>query len=96
MLQDFPLDYSKQEISRLVKYFGYAEKTILKKLRFYQSAEIKIYIRGEEQARKLKANQVIGLENRKLAHMTIGVANPKSLKEREGYRATLTNIPSIA
>ena len=27
--------------------------------------------------------------------MTIGAANSKSLKEREGYRATLTNIPSI-
>ena len=45
--------------------------------------------------RKLKANWVIGLENGKLACITIDVANPKSLREREGYRATLTNIPSI-
>ena len=95
-LWDLPLDYSKQEISRLVKHFGHAEEIILKKLRFYQSAEIKIYIRGEEQVRKLKANWVIGLENRKLARMTIGVANSKSLKKREGYRAILTNIPSLA
>ena len=50
----------------------------------------------EEQARKLKANWIIGLENGKLARMSIGVANFKSLKEREGYRATLTNILSIA
>ena len=28
--------------------------------------------------------------------MTIDVANPKFLKEKEEYRATLTNIPSIA
>ena len=96
ILWDLPLDYSKQEISRLVKHFEYAEEIILKKLRFYQSAEIKIYIRGEKQVRKLKVNWVIGLENRKLAHMTIGIANSKSLKERKEYRATLTNISSIA
>ena len=53
-LWDLPLDYSKQEISRLVKYFGYAEEIILKKLRYYQYAEIKIFTREKNKQENSK------------------------------------------
>jgi hypothetical protein len=95
-LWDLPLDYSNQEIRRLLKYFGNTEEVITQKNKFSQIAEVKLHIRDKEQENKLRANWAVGLENGKLARLTIGNANFTNLKEREGYRATLTNIPSEA
>jgi hypothetical protein len=52
MVWDLPLDYSKQEIKRLVKSFGTAEEIRLQKQKYYQIAEMKIYTKYEEQNRK--------------------------------------------
>jgi hypothetical protein len=93
---DLPLEYSKQEICRLIKHFGYAEEIRVQRQNFFQVAEVKIFIQREEQERKIKANWAIGLENGKLARMTIGSRNKDFLKERENFRAVLTNVPKTA
>lgn len=93
---DLPLEYSKQEIRRLFKHFGKTEEINLKRLNYSQYAEIRILIHGEEQERKLRTNWAIGLENGKLARISLGEPNIKELREREGFRAIVTNIPSTA
>jgi hypothetical protein len=95
-LWDLPLNYSKQEIRRLLKYFGSSDEIRTKRLKYSQCAEVKISLKGEEQERKLKANWALGLENGKLARLAIGNSSTNNLKEREKYRATLMNIPSTA
>jgi hypothetical protein len=95
-LWDLPLGYSNQEIKRLVKNFGSAEEIRTQRRNYYQVAEVKIFINSEEQERKIKTNWVLGLENGKLTRLTLGMINAEDLKEREGFRAILTNIPSSA
>jgi hypothetical protein len=95
-LWDLPLEYSKQEVRRLLKKFGEAEEIRMKKLTYYQVAEIKLFTSNREQEEKIRANWVIGLENGKLARLTIGNQNLEDLKKREGFRAILTNVPSTA
>jgi hypothetical protein len=95
-LWDLPLEYSKQEIQRILKHLGSVEEIKIQKRKYSQVAEAKIYTKNEEQLRKIKANWVVGLENGKLARLTVGSLNTEDLKEREGFRATLMNIPSTA
>ena len=75
---------------------GRAEEISIQKRKYSQVAEAKIFTKNEDQIKKIKANWVVGLENGKLARLTVGNLNTEDLKEREGYRATLTNIPSTA
>jgi hypothetical protein len=95
-LWDLPSDYSKNEIRRALKHLGVAEEITTYRQKFCQAAEAKISTKSEEQIRKIKANWVIGLENGKLARLTTGNINREDLREREGFRATLTNVPSSA
>jgi hypothetical protein len=95
-LWDLPSDYSKNEIRRALKHLGVMEEITTYKQRFCQVAEVKIFTKSEEQLRKIRANWVIGLENGKLARLTIGNINREDLRERERFRVTLTNVPSTA
>jgi hypothetical protein len=95
-LRDLPLDYSTHEIKRLLKHFGEVGDTKVQKHRYFQTAEVKIFIKDKEQENRIRANWVIGLENGKLARLTIGNYDIEELKGREEFRATLSNVPSTA
>jgi hypothetical protein len=95
-LRDLPLDYSTREVRRLLKQFGEVEDIKVQKHRYFQTAEVKISIKDKEQENRIRANWVIGLENGKLARLTIGNYDIEKLKEREEFKATLSNVPSTA
>jgi hypothetical protein len=95
-LRDLPLDYSTREIRRLLKHYGEVEDIRVQKLRYFQVAEVKIFIKDKEQENRMKANWVIGLENGKLARLSIGTYDIEKLKEREVFKATLVDVPSTA
>jgi hypothetical protein len=93
---DLPFSYSNHEIRRLLKYYGRVEEIKKFNLEYSQGAEIKIFTHSEEQEKRLRNNWVIGLEDGKLARMITGLRNIENLKEREKFRAILTNIPNSA
>jgi hypothetical protein len=95
-LWDLPLNYSKYEVRRLLKKFGSADEIRMRKLNYYQIAEVKLFMNNSEQEERIKANWAIGLEDGKLARLTIGNYNIENLKKRENFRAILGNIPSTA
>jgi hypothetical protein len=59
-------------------------------------AEVKIFTKDKEQENRIKANWAIGLENGKLARLSIGNYDIEKLKEREVFKATLADVPSTA
>jgi hypothetical protein len=95
-LFDLPLNYSNQEIRRLLKHYGKVEEIKKFKREYYQVAEVKLFIYSEEQEMQIRRNWVIGLENGKLARVIVGTYDLEKLKEREKFRAILTNIPKTA